>query len=315
MPSINIILLNWNGIEDTVECLRSIEKLTYPNVTAIVVDNGSKDNQAKRIADSFPDAVVLPQKENLGFCGGCNVGIKYALDHEADYVMLLNNDTVVTPGLIEDLLGAFQAAPNLGAVSPLILEWEDDKVWFSRARWVAAEGQFRLSFPGEKHDDLKNASLYQSEFACGCCVMVPAEVFRKEGLLDERYFAFYDEAEWCARIRRRGLESYVVPSAVIYHKVSRSTPSLVSTYLLTRNRLLWMKENLSLGMRLKSFTYLTREVLWHLANLAGVTRKYYTKQRSRVVLRGYADYFRGKFGRWEPEIESLLFEEEGTRKA
>jgi len=119
-PSINIIILNWNGIADTIECLDSIGKLTYPNVTAIVVDNGPKEDPAKQIAGAFPGAVVLPQKENLGLCGGCNVGIKYALDNGADYVMLLNNDALVTPDLVENLIAGFEKAGNAGAVSPLI---------------------------------------------------------------------------------------------------------------------------------------------------------------------------------------------------
>src|SRR5204862_2103450 len=119
---------------------------------------------------------------------------------------------------------------------------------------------FTLAFDPRGIDELQKGSPYTTQFACGCCLLAPANVFRKEGLLDERYFAFFDEAEWCERIRRHGLESYVVPKAVVYHKVSRSTPSRVAAYLMARNRLLWMKENLPIGVRWKSTGYLIKDL-------------------------------------------------------
>jgi GT2 family glycosyltransferase len=307
-PSVHIVTLNWNGLDDTLDCLRSIEKLTYENVTTIVVDNGSSNHEADRIRQEFPNTVVLAQVENLGFCGGCNAGIRYALDNGADYVMLLNNDTLVVPELVEHLVSGFEKLPTAGAASPLILETPAETVWFSRARWIENEAKFRLADPGETIDDLRSLEPYETDFACGCCVMVPADIFKREGLLDERFFAFYDEAEWCYRVRRNGLASYVIPSALIYHKVSRSTPTLVSTYLLTRNRLLWMKENLSLRERMRSWRYLMKEFIWHLANTRNLTRSTtYSKAHSRAVLLGYKDYFLKRFGKWDKSAEALLF--------
>src|SRR5262245_37545143 len=156
-PSVHIVILNWNGLDDTLECLESIRRLTYDNVTTIIVDNGSADDQAGDIEKAFPDAVVLPQSENLGFCGGCNVGIQYALENGSDYVMLLNNDTIVSEDLVAKLLDGFQVHADAAAVSPVILESPDtNKVWFSQARWEPAEAQFRISRPGEKYEDLRS---------------------------------------------------------------------------------------------------------------------------------------------------------------
>lgn len=304
-PSVYIVTLNWNGLDDTLECLSSLYSLEYPNLTVAVVDNGSMKDEADAIETAFPEAVVLKQSENLGFCGGCNLGIKYALDHCADFVMLLNNDTLVPRDLIEQLLAGMKGVDNVGAVSPLILEHpETDKVWFSKAEWDASRAQFRLDARGENGMSLEP---FSSEFACGCCMLIPAEVLRKVGLLDERYFAFYDEADWCSRARSLGLESWVIPTATMFHKVSRSTPGLVSTYLLSRNRLLWMKENLSFRIRLKSLTYLLKEYIWHRANLFGLTGPVYSKAHSRAVIRGYSDYFRGKFYKWDRSTEEILF--------
>jgi GT2 family glycosyltransferase len=307
-PSVHIVILNWNGLSDTLECLSSLKNLSYPSVNAIVVDNASRDDQAARIAEAFPAATVLRQTENLGFCGGCNVGIRHALANGADYVMLLNNDTLVPPDLLEKLLAGLDGLEDAGAVSPIILEHpETEKIWFSRARWEAAEAQFRLARPGEKYEDFAGREPYRSDFACGCCLLAPARVFAEMGLLDERYFAFYDEAEWCARLREKGLESYVVPAAFMYHKVSRSTPSLVSTYLLARNRLLWMTENLPVREKLKSMPYLCKDVVWHFANLSGLTKKYYTRQHSRAVLQGWWDYLLGRYNKWSKSAEKIIF--------
>jgi len=308
-PLVYIVTLNWNGLEDTLECLESLQTLNYPAVKAVVVDNASKNDEARTIAQKFPNAAVLEQSKNLGFCGGCNVGIKYALENDADFIMLLNNDTLVPPELIEKLLAGFENLKDAGAVSPIILEYPaTEKIWFSRARWEGAEAQFRLSKPDEKYEDFAGQNPYLSDFACGCCLFAPATMFENIGLFDERYFAFYDEAEWCSRLKEKGFESYVIPSAFMYHKVSRSTPSLVSTYLLSRNRLLWMKENLPAGEKIKSMPYLLKDVVWHFGNLLGLTKKYYTKQHSRAVLQGWKDYLLGRYYKWGKAAEKIIFQ-------
>lgn len=302
MPAlaVHIVTLNWNGLADTLECLASLGAASYPNLRVHVVDNGSGLSEARIIGERFPDVDLLPQPENLGFCRGNNLAMAKALDEGADFVLLLNNDTLVEPDFVTALVEASAQLPRVGAVSPVICEHPArERVWFARATWEPARAQFRLSFPGDTYAHLQGAAPYTSEFACGCCMLVPARVVREIGFLDERYFAFYDEAEWCARMARRGLLSYVVPSARIYHKVSRSTPGPVSTYLLTRNRLIWMNENLPVYVRLKSLPYLLRELVWHLRNShrrRPRSHTTYSAEHSRAVVAGWRDYLTGRRG-------------------
>jgi GT2 family glycosyltransferase len=314
LPVVHIVILNWNGLADTLECLASVRKLTYPNVRVQVVDNASANNEAEIIEKRFPEVNLLKQKENLGFCGGCNAGMKQALAEGADFVMLLNNDALVSPGLIEALLEGYERLENPGAVSPVIFKHpETEKIWFSVAEWEAVwktgEAKFRLALD-EDYDSLKNRKPYETEFACGCCLFVSSRVIGEVGLFDERYFAFFDEAEWCVRMKKHGLTSYVIPSAFMYHKVGGSTPSLVSTYLLTRNRLLWMKENLSFGRKLKSYPVMAKEFFWHLLNAGNFVsegKRYVPRERSRAFLQGCKDYFLRRFGKWGEETEKVIF--------
>ena len=312
--SVHIVVLNWNGLEDTLECLASIRTLTYPNVRVHVVDNASANNEAEVIEKQFPEVDVLRQKENLGFCGGCNAGIERALAEDADFVMLLNNDALVSPDLLENLLGAYDQLDRPGAVSPVIFKYPDTKnIWFSIARWEAdwrsGEAKFRLALD-EDYESLKDKKPYETEFACGCCLFVSTAVVREVGMFDERYFAFFDEAEWCVRMKQKGFTSYIIPSAHMYHKVGGSTPSLVATYLLTRNRLLWMKENLSFGRKLRSYPALAKELIWHLLNIGNFVpekRRYAPRDYSRAFLQGYKDFFLRRFGKWGAKTEKVIF--------
>ena len=304
-----VILLNWNGINDTADCVASLLKSTYPAVAIYVVDNASGNNEAATLATQFPGINVLAQKENLGFCAGNNVGISKAIQDGAAYIIVLNNDTLVPPEAIEIMLAGFKKLPAAGAISPAILEHPaTEKVWFSKAVWQPEKAQFRLSLPQDRYDELKIKEPYLTDFTCGCCLLSSAEVMNKVGLLDERYFAYYDEAEWCKRLEKNGYQSYVVPQSFIYHKVSRSVVGLVSTYLLTRNRLLWMKENLSFSQRMQSFFYLRKEFYWHLLNSWGIVKGEYSKAHSKAFLQGYKDYRNGLFGRWNEKTEKIIFQ-------
>lgn len=314
-PDIHIVVLNWNGLDDTRDCLVSIRNTGYPALKVWVVDNASENDEGTIIQNEFPEVGVLKQTENIGFCGGCNVGMKKALEENADYIMLLNNDALLTPGIFEKLIDSYKTLKSPGAISPAILHYpETQKVWFSEAkweiRWKSGEAEFRLSY-NENYEDVKNKQPYQTEFACGCCLFVSTNVIKEVGLFDERYFAFYDEAEWCARMKRKGYPSYLIPGAFMYHKVGGSTPNLVMTYLLSRNRLLWIYDNLSLGKKIKSAPVLFKELAWHWVNVLGLfsaKKQQVSKNRSRAFLRGWKDFLLRRFGKWNNSTAKIIFD-------
>jgi GT2 family glycosyltransferase len=232
--------------------------------------------------------------------------------------MLLNNDTLVTPSLLEDLLKGYESLDKPGAVSPLIMHHpETDKIWFSEAIWTLNWKKGEVGFAltnGKSLETLEKNPPYESMFACGCCLFVSSAVVKEIGLFDERYFAFFDEAEWCARMRKKGYRSYIVPTARMFHKVGSTIPNLVMTYLMSRNSLLWMKDNLPAGLRLRSWGVVMRNMLWHWRNVKGwipKERQYCSVDYSRVALKGLHDFRKGKFGKWDEETAKLLFRKTG----
>ena len=314
-PSVHVVLLNWNGLVDTLECIESLKAQDYPNLKIHVVDNASANGEADLIADKHRDIGVLRQSGNLGFCGGNNVGIRQATNSGADYVLVLNNDTIVPPSLISQLVSNAERLESVGAISPLILRYPDrELIWFAGARWDSSTCGFRHILAGRPRLELAQRDPFTSAYACGCCLLVSKSVLKRVGLMDERYFAYYDEADWCSRMQRLGLKCYVVPSAELYHKVSGATPSLISTYLMARNRFLWMRDYLSLGERLRSYPYLLRELLWNLLNLLGAAPNGHntSPEFSRVFLLAWRDAVLRRVGKWPKQLESIVAELHNT---
>ena len=308
IPSVHVVILNWNGLADTLECLASLREQNYPRLKIHVVDNGSAAHEAATIEREHPEVNVLRQDKNLGFCEGNNVGIRHALEEGADYVLILNNDTLVPPDLVSELIDESAPLETVGAVSPVILYHPNhETVWFAGSVWDGETAGFRHVLAGRPRTELKEEQPYESAYACGCCLLVHSSVLRKIGLMDARYFAYYDEADWCSRMKEAGLACYVIPRAILYHKVSGSTPSIISTYLMARNRLLWMKEHLTRRERLKSYPYLVKETLWNFCNLGGILRRKHplSTAQSKAMLLASRDFLRGKFGAWPKRLEQL----------
>lgn len=308
-PSVHVIVLNWHGLRDTLECLASLRRQDYPALRVWVVDNGSAEIEADTIAREHPEVEVLRQGENRGFCGGNNVGIRRALDAGADYVLVLNNDTITPPNLVSELVAQASLLARVGAVSPLIVRHpEEELVWYAGASWEPETAGFRHTLDGRPRAELCAREPYATAYACGCCLLAPVAALREVGLMDERYFAYYDEADWCSRMKDAGFECYVVPSVSVSHKVSRSTPGLISTYLMARNRLLWMREHLTRRERWSSARYLAREFVWNVLNVLGlrVGARRVSKLQSRAMLLAWRDFLGRRFGGFPRSISRLV---------
>lgn len=235
-PSIAVIVLNWNGAEDTIACLQSLRRATVP-VHIIVVDNGSTDDSLRQIEASALADTVVPTGMNLGYAGGNNAGLRVALDGGFQAVGVLNNDTLVAPTTLALLIDALPASQHT-AVSPDIRYVQrPGETWF--AGGVIDRGWPRHLQPAELAGDER--SLRPSEWLSGCCIVARPETWEHVGLFDASYFLILEDSEWSMRAVRRGVSLYVVTQCTIQHHVSRTLGqgpgSLLGSYYFVRNGL------------------------------------------------------------------------------
>ncbi len=230
IPLVYIIVLNWNGKNDTIECLRSLRGMTYPNARVLVVDNGSTDDSVDSIAQLFPDITILRNEKNLRFAGGNNKGIEHALTKKADAILLLNNDTIVENNFLTAMIDELLSNEQNGMVGPKILYFAaPKKIWF--AGGIIKWHQGWMMHRGIREDDHGQYDYPTStDYISGCCLLVKREVVEKIGMLDESYFIYGEDADWCERAKREGFLLRYAPKAIIWHKVSASSGGNLSLY-------------------------------------------------------------------------------------
>lgn len=296
MPRVSIIILNWNGWKDTIECLESLYRITYPNYDIIVVDNGSEDGSIEKIKkyaegkievnskffeynpinkpikvfeiredyaregkfnkilykkfDPNRRMILLKNKKNYGFAGGNNVGIKFALSVlNPDYVLLLNNDTVVDPNFLAELVKVVESNEKIGIVGPKIYYYDyngrSDVINFTGADlilWRGTEKRYGFNEVDRGQWD-KLMSIGKIE---GSCMLIRKEVLEQIGLFDEKFFCYWEETDLCFRAEKKGYELTYVPTAKIWHKVASSSGGTLSSfhiYYMSRNKLWFLRKN------------------------------------------------------------------------
>lgn len=221
-PLVFIVVVTWNGKRDTLECLASLQAVTYPNYRILLIDNASTDGTQEAVQKQFPSVEMIRTDRNLRFAGGNNVGIRHALSQGAAYVLLLNNDTVVDPNFLTELVATAERDPSVGMVGARIYYHEDpQRIWFAGGEiswwsgWIAHTGIRQVD---RGHFDSERAV----DYITGCCMLVRREVIERIGLLDERFFMYGEDVDWCLRARRAGYRLVFQPKAKVWHKLSVS---------------------------------------------------------------------------------------------
>lgn len=221
--SVAIILVNWNGFDFTEACLESLRKVDFPDFRVILVDNASQNQEGSRLKKAFPEIELIENTENLGFAGGNNVGIRYALEQGFSHVMLLNNDTEVESDFLGQMMRKFNQGPGLGVVQPLILFLhEPKKIWSAGGKWIPALA--RAITLGDRAP-ISDYRFKKSEidWATGCCMLISREAILKTGLLNEQYFTYFEDVEWSLRFRKDGFRIAMAEKAIVYHEAGASS--------------------------------------------------------------------------------------------
>ena len=295
-PAVAIVIPNWNGEADTIECLESLRQLDYPNYKVIVVDNASTDGSPQRIKSIYPQVTLIENEENLGFVRGSNIGIVYALAQDAAYILLLNNDTTVHRDLLKELVSAAEKDHKTGIVGPKIYFYhKPETLWFAGSVFKAYFGKTRQVGFGER-DEGQYDEAREVPFITGCALMFKAEVARQIGLLDPDYYHSNEDVDFCLRARKAGFRVLFVPQAKVWHKVasaSGGTSSPLYLYYPYRNRFLLMKKH---GCWYHWPSFMLHYLLSALKNLASLLARG-NCSGGRAVLLGVWDSLRGRYGK------------------
>ena len=294
MPNVGIVISNYNGWQDTVQCLESLQKQTYRNFEIILLDDASTNDSVQQLQKHLTEnTVFLPQEANSGFAAVNNVGMRRALADGCDWVLLLNNDTVVAPDFLETLLRDTPA----GAVScPKMLFLDPpDEIWFAGGELDRATGKVK-HLGGHEKDGPAFAEKKQVSFITFCCVLLPRQVVEEVGFLDETLFMYCEDVDYCIRLADAGVPLWLLPDARIWHKAGGSAGGMLSVYYITRNTLyLTCKGKSALQIRARTLPVLiSGAARYALTKLLG--RK---KGRSYGAFRGALDFWRGRMGRME----------------
>ena len=229
-PLVYIIIVNWNGRDVTLECLRSLKAVSYPNYRIVIVDNASADGSAAAFRTAYPDVMVLEMPENIRFAGGTNAGIRYGLEKGGELFLLLNNDTTVAPDFLSTMVARMQTDRTIGMVSPKIYYHDDPtRIWFAGGATSMWTGTMR-HLGIRKPDNGQYDTSHKIDYATGCCILTKREVVERVGMLDESFHMYGEDADWSERVRRAGYSIIYEPKARIWHKLSGSVGGHLSWY-------------------------------------------------------------------------------------
>lgn len=307
-PKVSIIILNWNGWKDTIECLESLYQIDYPNYDVILVDNGSCDGSVEKIREyaegkrgvesrffkyspenkpikiieytkkeaesrsgkeikieglpSNRRLILIRNEKNYGFAEGNNIGIRYTSKAlEPDYILLLNNDTVVNPRFLSELVNVAEREEKIGILGPKIYYYDEPNIIASAGAkidlWKGYAPQRGIGTPENgSYKDVEDV-----DYVTGCALFIKTELIENIGMLDSSFFAYWEETDFCMRSRRAGYRVAFVPESKIWHKISATTNKVsgLELYYMTRNQLLFMKKHANaLQISFFSLLFLTK---------------------------------------------------------
>ncbi len=299
-PLVAIVLLNYCGAVHTNECVTSLKQLDYPNAQIIVVDNASPDDSVAQIQAEHPDIHLICAKTNGGFSAGNNIGIRYALEKlDAAYVWILNNDTLIPPDALTALVAQAQAHPNT-LIGSLILNTDGSFQTvghrINRKRWRPRA--YKLA-------DVSDGQILET--LCGCSILVPRQVFETIGLLDEAYFLYLEDTEFCLRASQAGFPAVLALNSKVFHKggVSTESKKALVSYYCQRNRLIFTQQFATPNQFKMLYIYhcYYRRIYSKLTTLFSNQSDARLHHKARV--RGLQDFMKGVVGKCPHEAELI----------
>jgi len=237
LGTVAVVMANYNGRKYLKGCIESIRQQTYKNLFITIVDNCSADHSANFLLDEYPEIDLITCDENKGFATGNNIGIRYAVRQGAEYVLLLNTDTVIEPLLIEKLVHAADGGTAV-AVPKIYSDKRRMKIWYAGGGMDTVNGKSYHYGWSEK------TGIRDVDFACGCCVLIPRDILEKAGMFDEKYYLYFEDTDLSFRWRKKGIPIRYVPEARMWHRIGGSggKDGNLKHYYMIRNHLYFIKK-------------------------------------------------------------------------
>lgn len=286
-PFVVILMLNYARANDTIECLNSVNEIDYPNYEVVIIDNSSPDDSFNVLKSRFPNYPIYKTESNTGYTGGINFGFLKAEELNPDYILVLNNDTIVEPDFLTKLVSEAEKDTKVAGLCGLILAEHDRKtVWYAGGDLVKWRAHAVHRFIGKNIDDIPPLKTEEVDFVTGCMILFRTSVLKEIGHEKDEYFMYLDDVEYSARIIRSGYKLKFVHDSVIYHKVIDEKASPIKIYYPARNRMLLIKDMNSGFLRIFATAFFLsvttlKIIIW-----------YFTKREfSRAAFLALKDYF------------------------
>ena len=263
-PKVAGIVLNYNGKDLTLQTLESLHAMSFPALDLFVVDNGSGDGSFAAVAEAFPDVEQVRVEENRGVANGLNVGVRYVIDRDYDYLLLLNNDIEVDPEMLSEMVAVAESDKTIGCVGPkAYYYWERQVIWSAGGRICFREAVTKERGMGEV-DRGQYDQTEEVDYINGCAILVRRSVMAEVGLYDPLFYLAVEDADWCMRMKRRGYRSVYAHKAVLWHMVSASTGTYKPgrTFQTGRSTAIFVRRYGSVGRRIMFLLFLAAAIPW-----------------------------------------------------
>jgi GT2 family glycosyltransferase len=297
-PKVTVVIVHFKGLSNLIDCIVSLNKVSYENFDIQVIQNSAKDavlSDRLRHADKHI-CKVIQAGQNLGFAAANNIGIREGADSNSDYVLLLNDDTLVAPDFLTELVEVAEMHEDVAMLGPQICYFDEpQKIWFDGATFEKETCQVVTRGSGQTDRPLNESTLLESDYICGCCLLVRTNMLDQIGLLDERFFLYWEDVDWGLRMMKAKRRNAIVPSAYIWHKISASTggpDSPLKAYHKTRSHLLFSRLHAP-GTHARLIEKYGRDILWLLVKSAACHRIV----KARAYFAAIVDYYLGRTDR------------------
>ena len=293
-----LIVLSWNGREDTLACLASLAALRDGDTEVVCVDNGSTDGSVEAVRAAHPEVHVVENGRNLGFAGGNNAGLRYAFEHGGQWAVLVNNDATLAPDAVDRLRRAAVEHPAAGMLAgKVFFDEPPDRIWFAGQRFWPAFGYSGRPRGYGRRDGPRYRRAYRTDRAAGAFMAASRRVVDAVGLLDDDLFAYVEDVDWCRRAQAAGFEIWFVPDALAWHRVSASTggerASTHALYYGVRNTIAVSERHLPLPRPLRA---LRRWLIFAVFLFQALALSERRRPFVAAVRDGYRDALAGRFG-------------------